>query len=104
MVTGEEKPDSAPVTPKRNLFGDGNNTSGWGAWELKFRYSNLQFTDGTPKSNRADTIYFGPNWYPNRFLKYLLDFGFERFKDPVRSPKPGDKNYFVVLSRIQIAF
>jgi phosphate-selective porin OprO and OprP len=104
MITGEDKPDAGAVTPKRNLFGDGNNASGWGAWELKLRYSNLQFADGTTKSNRADSFYFGPNWYPNRFVKYLLDVGWERFKDPVRSPKPGDKNYFVVLSRIQIAF
>lgn len=104
MVTGEERPDAAGFTPKRSLFGDGNNTGGFGAWELKFRYSNLQLADGTTKSNRADTFYFGPNWYPNRFVKYLLDFGFERFKDPVRSPRPGDRNFFVVLSRIQFTF
>lgn len=104
MVTGEEKPDAGAVTPKRNLFGDGSGKSGFGAWELKFRYSNLQFTDGTTKSNRADTFYFGPNWYLNRFVKYLLDVGVERYKDPTRSPKPGDRNFFVVLSRIQIAF
>jgi hypothetical protein len=34
----------------------------------------------------------------------MLDFGFERFKDPLRSPKPGDNNFFVVLSRFQVAF
>ena len=32
------------------------------------------------------------------------DVGFERYRDPLRSPNPGDKNYFVVLSRIQLAF
>lgn len=104
LVTGEEKPDAGAVTPKRNLFGDGNGKSGFGAWELKFRYANLQFADGTTKSNRAETFYFGPNWYLNRFVKYLLDVGVERYKDPIRSPKPGDRNFFVVLSRIQIAF
>lgn len=104
LVTGEEKPDAGSVTPKRNLFGDGSGKGGFGAWELKFRYSNLQFADGTTKSNRADTFYFGPNWYLNRFVKYLLDVGVERYKDPTRSPKPGDRNFFVVLSRIQIAF
>lgn len=104
LLTGEEKPDAGAVTPKRNLFGDGNNNSGFGAWELKFRYANLQVTDGTPKSNRAETFYFGPNWYLNRFVKYVLDIGVERFKDPARSPRPGDRNFVVVLSRIQIAF
>ncbi len=78
LVTGEEKPDAGAVTPKGNLFGDGNGKSGFGAGELKFRYSNLQFTDGTTKSNRAETFYFGPNWYLNRFVKYLLDVGVER--------------------------
>jgi hypothetical protein len=34
----------------------------------------------------------------------MLDLGFERFKDPARSPRLGDKNFFVVLSRIQVAF
>jgi hypothetical protein len=34
----------------------------------------------------------------------MLDLGFERFKDPARSPQPGDKNFFVVLSRVQVAF
>jgi phosphate-selective porin OprO/OprP len=104
MITGETKPDAGAVTPKHNLFGDENGKLGLGAWELKFRYSDLQFSDGTAKSNRAQTIYFGPNWYMNRFVKYILDLGFERYKDPLRSPNPGDKNYFVVLSRIQVAF
>ena len=104
LVTGEDKPDAAAVAPKRNLFGDGNGNTGFGAWEVKFRYSNLQMADGTTKSNRADTFYFGPNWYLNRFVRYVLDFGIERFKDPVRTPKPGDRDFFVVLSRIQIAF
>ncbi len=104
LITGETKPDAGAVTPKHNLFGDENGKLGLGAWELKFRYSDLQFSDGTAKSNRAQTIYFGPNWYMNRFVKYVLDLGVERYKDPLRSPNPGDKNYFVVLSRIQVAF
>ena len=72
--------------------------------ELKFRFADLQISDGTVKSNRAQTIYFGPNWYLNRYVKYLLDLGFERFNDPLRSPNPRDRNYFVVLSRVQVVF
>ena len=104
LLTGEAKPDNAAVAPRRNLFGEGNGNPGFGAWELKFRYSNLQIANGTAKSNRAETFFFGPNWYMNRFMRYVLDLGFERFKDPARSPNPGDKTYFVVLSRIQVAF
>jgi phosphate-selective porin OprO/OprP len=104
LLTGEEKPEAGAVVPKNNLFGDGNGKQGFGAWELKFRYANLQIADGTAKSNRAETFFFGPNWYLNRFVRYVLDLGLERFKDPVRSPRPGDTNYFVVLSRVQVAF
>lgn len=104
VLTGEEKPEITAVTPKRNLFDDSNSRQGFGAWELKVRYSNLQIADGTAKSNRAGTLYFGTNWYMNRFVRYMLDLGFERFKDPVRSPNPGDRNFFVVLSRVQVAF
>ncbi|HSB08040.1 MAG TPA: porin [Blastocatellia bacterium] len=104
VLTGEEKPEVGVVAPRRNLFGDGNGKEGFGAWELKFRYANLQIDDSTAKSNRAETLFFGTNWYMNRFVRYMLDVGFERFKDPVRTPKPGDNNFFVVLSRVQVAF
>jgi len=105
VITGEDKPDAAAVIPRRNLFGDGNGKEGFGAWDLKFRYANLQIADGTTKSNRAESFYFGPNWYMNRYVRYMLDLGFERFKDPLRAPQPGERGfYFVVLSRVQIAF
>ena len=104
LLTGENKSELGAVTPKRNLFGDEKGTPGFGAWELKLRYSNLQINDGTVKSNRAGTFYFGANWYLNRFVRYLLDFGIEQYKDPLRTPRPGDNNFFVVLSRVQVAF
>jgi phosphate-selective porin OprO and OprP len=104
LLTGENKPDSGAVSPRRNLFGDSKNSIDFGAWELKFRYSNLQIADATAKSNRAETIYFGPNWYLNRFVRYMLDFGIERYRDPTRTPRPGSNNFFVVLSRVQLAF
>ena len=104
LLTREEKPETTTVTPKSNLFADSNGRQGLGAWELKVRYANLQISDATAKSNRAGTLYFGTNWYMNRYVRYMLDLGFERFKDPARSPQPGDKNFFVILSRVQVAF
>jgi len=101
LLTGEAKPESTATIPKHSVFDTENGKPGFGAWELKFRYSNLQISDGTARSNRAETFYTGVNWYLNRFVRYLLDLGFERFNDPLRSPKPGDRNYFVVLSRMQ---
>ncbi|HXG64721.1 MAG TPA: porin [Blastocatellia bacterium] len=103
LLTGEAKPEAGAITPKRSLFGEGNGM-GLGAWELKFRYANLQISDATANSNRAETFFFGTNWYLNRYVRHLLDFGIERFKDPLRTPNPGDRSFFVVLSRLQVAF
>ena len=104
LLTGESKPEAGAVTPKHNLFGDESGKTGFGAWELKLRYTRLQISDATAKSNHAETIFFGPNIYFNRFVRYMLDLGFERFNDPARAPNPRDRNFFVVLSRIQVAF
>ena len=104
LLTGESKPESSPVIPGQNLFTETGDTAGWGAWEAKFRYDNLQITDGTPMSNRADTFTFGANWYMNRHVKYLFDLGLERFKDPLRSPRPEDSSVFVFLNRLQFMF
>jgi phosphate-selective porin OprO and OprP len=104
LLTGETKPENGSVVPRHNLFGEEKGQPNFGAWELKFRYSNLAISDGTAKSNRAETFYFGPNWYLNKFVRYVLDFGVERFKDPLRTPRAGDKNLFVVLSRVQLLF
>ena len=104
LLSGESKPESSPVIPGQDLFIEEVDSHGWGAWEAKFRYDNLQITDGTPMSNRADTFTLGANWYMNRYVRYLFDLGLERFKDPLRSPKPGDSSFFVFLNRIQLLF
>ncbi|MCI0490548.1 MAG: hypothetical protein L0229_28480 [Blastocatellia bacterium] len=104
LLTGETKPDGKLVTPKHNLFSSENGRTGLGAWELKLRYSNLQISDGTANANRAGSFYFGTNWYLNSFVKHQLDLGFERFKDPLRTPNPGDRGFFAVLSRVQLTF
>ncbi len=104
LLTGETKPDAGAVVSRNNLFGEQNGKPGFGAWELKLRYSNLQISDATAKSNRGETVFFGVNWYLNRYVRHLLDVGIERFGDPLRRPKPGANNFFVVLSRIQVSF
>jgi phosphate-selective porin OprO/OprP len=104
LLTGENKLEAGSVEPRHNLFSNEGGKTGLGAWELKARYASLQFSDASAKSNRAQTIFFGANWYLNKFVRYVFDAGLERYTDPKRSPNPGDTNYFVVLSRIQVAF
>jgi phosphate-selective porin OprO and OprP len=99
LLTGEKKAENGAVLPNERLF-----ENGFGAWELKARYAKLQIADGSAKSNDAQSVYVGTNWYLNRYVRYLFDLGIERFNDPLRSPKPADKNYLVVLSRIQLVF
>jgi len=104
LLTGETKPEAGAVAPRLELFREGAGRAGLGAWELKLRYANLYIADGSPKSNRAETLFFGVNWYMNRFISHMVDFGFERFKDRLRTPRPGDGNFFVLLSRLQVTF
>lgn len=104
LLTGENKTESGAVTPKHPVFADEKGRRAFGGWELKFRYSTLQLDDGTPKSNRAQTFYTGVNWYLNNDVRYVLDLGLERYRNPLLTPKPGDHNSFVVLSRIQVAW
>lgn len=104
LLTGEIKSSNGSTGPKHALFSTENGKMGLGAFELKARFDDLQIANGSEKSNRSQTLYVGGNWYMNRFLKHMLDFGFERFQDPLRSPKPGDKNFFVILSRLQVTF
>ena len=102
LLTGENQPDIGTIVPKRNLFDRGaDGRTGLGAWQVKFRYDNLQIIDGTPKSNRAHTFYFGPNWYMNKHVRYLLDFGIERFAHPANALTPRQR-FFTVLSEIQL--
>ena len=77
---------------------------GYGAWELKFRYANLLINDATPRSNRAESYYFGQNWYLNKFVRYGWILALSASATPLRAHKPGERNFFVVLSRVQFSF
>jgi len=104
LLTGETKPEADVIVPRHSLFGEGSAGHGLGAWELKARFASLQISDSSFRSNRAESFFFGPNVYFNRFVRFMLDLGFERFNDPARSPNPSDRNYFVMLSRVQVTF
>ncbi len=104
LLTGEQKTESSAVKPRHPFFADEKGNRGFGAWELKVRYSSLQLDDRTAKSNRAQSVYTGVNWYLNNFVRYVLDFGFEHYRNPLLTPRPGDRNFFVILSRVQVGW
>src|SRR5262249_42883055 len=68
LLTGEHKEDNGSVIPKHALFENESGKRGFGAFELKARFARLQISDGTAKSNHAESIYFGANWYLNHFV------------------------------------
>ncbi len=99
LLTGEEKTEGG-VTPKRSLL---DRQHGPGAWELAFRYENLQMHDSV-NPNRADAFTLGVNWWLTKFVRYQSNFAFERFKDPATAPTPGETGHFSYLSRMQVFF
>lgn len=99
LLTGESKGEGG-VTPKTTFL---ESPHGRGAWELAFRYENLQMHD-SENPNRAEAFTLGVNWWLSRFVRYQSNFVLERFKDPQRAPTPGDSDHFGYLSRIQVIF
>ncbi|MBI1982763.1 MAG: hypothetical protein HYS61_01025 [Acidobacteria bacterium] len=99
LLTGEAKGESG-ITPKKTFL---ETPRGLGAWELAFRYENLQMHD-SENPNRAEAFTFGVNWWLSKFVRYQSNFALERFKDPQRAPTPGDSDHFGYLSRIQVIF
>ena len=104
LLTREDRPENGQPTPRHAfLEKDGH---GIGAWELKFRYSNLQMEDGprgaTAQRNRVDQISSGINWYPTKFVRYMLDFNVERWKNPPVTLLP--QTFVSILQRVQFRF
>ena len=99
LLTGEKK-TARGITPKSALLG---SPGGPGAWELAFRYENLQMDDAI-NGNRAEAFTFGVNWWLTKFVRYQSNFILERFRDPFRTPSPGDRDSFSYLHRVQVIF
>ena len=99
LLTGEKKTESG-ITPTAAFLG---SPGGRGAWELAFRYENLQMDDAI-NGNRGEAFTFGINWWLTKFVRYQSNFILERFKDPFRTPSPGERDSFSYLSRVQVIF
>jgi phosphate-selective porin OprO/OprP len=102
LLTREKRPENGQPKPGNMFLSEGGH--GIGAWELKLRYSNIQMTDGLLE-NRADQISTGVNWYPNSFVRFMLDFNVERLKNPISSPTAlAPQTFLSVLQRVQFRF
>ena len=119
LLTGEKRPENGTPRVRHPMFGPdtpGGTGRGLGAWELAFRYTGIQanepqadflnyYTPGfVPGFNQhTDEFTFGVNWYPNYWVKYVLNVGIDQLKEPsVIGQEP--QNYFVIMQRLQFRF
>jgi phosphate-selective porin OprO/OprP len=110
LVTGEAE-SFAGVTPNKPYR---IGAPGWGALELVARVQELtvdpaafnggsnSFANPASSVQRARAAGIGVNWYPNRNLKWALDYELTRFKGgALGGDRPDEK---AVFTRFQIAF
>jgi phosphate-selective porin OprO/OprP len=119
LLTGEKRPENGTPRVNRPSFGPdtpGGKGRGLGAWELALRYTGIQayepgvnlenyYTPGyvATFNDHTDEFTFGLNWYPNYWVKYVLNVGIDQLKEPsVIGQLP--QNYFVVTQRLQFRF
>jgi phosphate-selective porin OprO/OprP len=105
LLTGEKRPENGQPKPNHPFLAT-EGARGFGAWELKLRYANLQAAAAGTLENRVDQFSQGINWYPNYFIRYMVDFNVERLKNPtvglpiVLQPQ----TFLAVLQRVQVRF
>jgi phosphate-selective porin len=120
LLTKEKRPENGTPRVNHPLFGPdtpGGKGRGLGAWEIALRASgihamepggnflNINLTPGEVPTFDYHTNQYtvGLNWYPNYWVKYVLNFSVDQLKDPsLIGTAP--QNFFVVMQRIQFRF
>lgn len=73
FLTGESKKFSksywSGISPNQE-FGKG----GWGAWEIAFRYENMDLTDNLIVGGDGNVFTAGLNWYPIKNVRFMADY------------------------------
>lgn len=91
LLTGETRNNLGVVKPKQP-FSLKAGQFGIGAWELVSRFQYLDigsevFTNGLSDpndwANRLDLVDVGLNWYPNQYLKIMLDWEHGWYNNPI---------------------
>ena len=86
FLTGENRPYNRKlgvfdrVRPYENFFRvrtcDGDVQTGWGAWEVAYRFSYIDMLDGLTNTGAglATDHTFGVNWYMNPFTRVMFNY------------------------------
>ena len=77
ILTGEMR----AYNHKSGIFGpvpvaQSVNQGGWGAWEVSFRYSTLDLTDGLIDGGEMDILSLGANWWLTPVFNVNLNYRF----------------------------
>ena len=119
LLTKEKRPENGTPRVKSPFFGPdtpGGKGRGYGAWEVALRYTGIQanapgetffnpFTPGLVPTYdfHTDQVTFGLNWYPNYWIKYMVNVSVDQLHQPsVTGQVP--QNFFVILQRLQFRF
>ncbi|TWT36184.1 Porin P precursor [Posidoniimonas corsicana] len=69
---------SNKIVPLENFFrvrtGECSTCTGWGAWELAYRYAYNDLNDTTIQGGRMGVHQLGLNWYLSPYTRAMLDF------------------------------
>jgi len=119
LLTREKRPENGTPRVKNPLFGPdtpGGKGRGWGAFEAAVRYTGIQakapgetlnnpFTPGLIPTYdyHTDEITLGLNWYPNYWVKYMVNVGIDQLHQPSTTGQV-PQNFFVILQRLQFRF
>jgi phosphate-selective porin OprO/OprP len=115
ILTGESRPYNAANASygspsPRNPFRSGTN--GWGAWELKARYSVNSLNSGIFDTNVLNRVRGGEqriigtglNWYVNRNVRWLFDYSFVDVDRLDNDGLQAGQDFNVLATRMQFSF
>jgi phosphate-selective porin len=119
LLTGEKRPENGTPRVKHPLFGPdtpGGKGRGLGAWEVAVRYMGIHanepganylgyYTPGfVPTFNyHTDEITLGLNWYPNYWVRYMVNVGIDQLKEP-STIGTIPQNFYAITQELQFRF
>jgi len=78
--------------------------SGWGAWELGFRYSSVDLNDGRVKGGKEYNITAGLNWHLNTYSRIMFNYIRANVEDRKNPPSVDSGDADIFQFRFQIVF
>lgn len=91
------------IKPIENFFrvrtGDGEVQTGWGAWELVYRYSWIDLDDMDVLGGTSSDHSFGLNWYWNPYMRLMFNYVHAQV-GPALNAQNADFNVFEMRAQV----